>query len=335
MENDIFARVLDIFKKKESFFLVSHYLPDGDSIGSLVALANALLNKGKKITVFCRDEVPAIYKFLNEPAIISNDFDAETTEGNTLIVLDCSDTSRTGISLEQLSKFEEIVNIDHHVTNEYFGDVNLVDPGASATGEIIYELINRGNIDLDVKVAQALYVAISTDTGSFKYENSTPRAHQVVADLMVNHKLNPSLISQKIFDEKPLAYFLLLNKALSSLELFGDGKIACMTLSEEYLFEVGTTLETIDGIVNYAKSIDTVEIGILFYVNGKGEVKVGLRSKEVDVSQIAANFNGGGHKKAAGFRSEDIYSHTKKKTLEAAASLISNHYQKAHASDFK
>jgi len=323
---DNFAGLLDIFNKKESFYLVSHYLPDGDSIGSLIALAKTLLNSGKIINVFCRDQVPAKYTFLDDPPLISSIFNEEVAEGNILIVLDCSDTSRTGISVEQLNKFEVIINIDHHITNEYFGHINLVYPEASATGEIIYELIGRGNLYLDPKIAQALYVAISTDTGSFKYENSTPRAHQIVADLMKNYELQPSLISQKIFDEKPLAYYLLLNKALSSLELFEDGKIACMTISEENLFEVGASLEILDGIVNYAKSIDTVEIGMLFYVNGKGEVKVGMRSKEVDVSKIAEKFNGGGHAKAAGFRAEGFYAHTKKKTLEAAVNLISSYY---------
>jgi bifunctional oligoribonuclease and PAP phosphatase NrnA len=327
MNAESLREAIESLNKEESFFIVSHYLPDGDSIGSSVALARALLNRGKSVFVYCRDPVPAKYKFIDEEGLVSS-VPGDIKEEDTLIVLDCSDLTRTGLSEEQLKKFKMIINIDHHVTNENFGMINVVSEEAAATGEIIFELLCQGDFNIDRDTAAALYVAILTDTGSFKFENTAPRTHNIAADLL-SYNLNPSIISLRVFDEKPLSYFMLLKKALSTLELYEDGKIASITISNEMLQQEGASMEMLDGMVNYAKNIDSVEIGILFYIEAGNEVKVGLRSKYTDVSIIAHKFHGGGHKRAAGFRANEPYAAIKQKTIEAASALLDEMKEKA------
>ncbi|MFY9113861.1 MAG: bifunctional oligoribonuclease/PAP phosphatase NrnA [Dethiobacteria bacterium] len=323
MVADNFTKVTDLIKEEDSFLIASHFLPDGDSVGSSLALARSLIKSGKKVTLFNRDSIPAKYQFLNHlslSTLMINSY-PEDNENINLIVLDCSDFGRSGLPPEMQNNFKTIINIDHHVTNEYYGSVNLVLPEAAATGEIVFKLLRYGELYIDKDIATALYVAISTDTGSFKFENTTSRTHIIVADLL-NYNINPATISQHVFDEKPLPYFLLLKKALSTLEFWEDNRIASMTISRDMLLQEGADMEIMDGIINYTKNIDGVEVGILFFIDRDNEIKVGLRSKNVDVSLIADRFGGGGHIRAAGFRNTGSYPEVKNKTIAAAIKLI-------------
>ena len=321
MPDSSYQEVLRVIQSDKPIHIISHYNPDGDSVGSSLGLVSTLLEQGKTIEVFCSDPVPSKYRFLNDSELVSQNLPIKNIDDKILFVLDCSDLDRTGLSSEQISQYELIVNIDHHKTNEYYGDINLVVPEASATGEIIFELITMGNLPLNKFVAQALYVAISTDTGSFKFENTSSRTHEVIAELM-KYEIHHSTMVQQIFDEKPLPYFFLLKNALSSLEFWCDSEISCMTLSNELLLQIGANMEMLDGVVNYAKNIDTVEIGLLFFVAANDEIKVGMRSKNVDISLIAEKFNGGGHARAAGFRAQGAYQDVKSRTIEAAIELL-------------
>lgn len=323
MVADNFTKVTDLIKEEDSFLIASHFLPDGDSVGSSLALARSLIKSGKKVTLFNRDSIPAKYQFLNHlslSTLMINSY-PEDNENINLIVLDCSDFGRSGLPPEMQNNFKTIINIDHHVTNEYYGSVNLVLPEAAATGEIVFKLLRYGELYIDKDIATALYVAISTDTGSFKFENTTSRTHIIVADLL-NYNINPATISQHVFDEKPLPYFLLLKKALSTLEFWEDNRIASMTISRDMLLQEGADMEIMDGIINYTKNIDGVEVGILFFIDRDNEIKVGLRSKNVDVSLIADRFGGGGHIRAAGFRNTGSYPEVKNKTIAATIKLI-------------
>lgn len=323
MATDNFTNIVDMIKDEESFLIASHFLPDGDSVGSSLALARSLVKNGKKVMLFNRDPIPVKYQFLNHAdlsASMTNNFAGDAANTN-LVVLDCSDFSRSGLLLEFKNSFKTVTNIDHHVTNEYYGTANLVVPEAAATGEIIYELLRHGNFFIDDHIATALYVAITTDTGSFKFENTTSRTHRIVADLL-NYNINIAVISQRIFDEKPLVYFLILKKALSTLEFWKDDRIAAITISRDLLVQEGADMEVLDGMINYTKNIGGVEVGILFFIDQDNEIKVGLRSKNVDVSMIADQFGGGGHVRAAGFRRKGSYHDVKKETVAAATRLI-------------
>lgn len=314
------SKILEILKEEQKFYLISHMQPDGDSIGSLLAMGEALRNFGKEVKLFAPNRVPRKYQFLQGADLVSQEvlFDDYT---NPVIVLDSSDLERLSYFSDAVTKCKTIVNIDHHVTNQLFGTYNLVEAEAAATGEIIYNLLMELEVPLSRNVAESLYVAIATDTGSFKYENTTPATHRVVSSLL-EYGLNPGGLSQKIFDERSLPFFMILKEAISGLETYEEGKIALSTLSKDIRERCGATPGDLEGIVNYTRDIEGVELGILLYVEGNSEVKVGFRSKAVDVSKLAGRLNGGGHARAAGCRLYEDYGTVKKKVLEEAKNTL-------------
>lgn len=313
-------KIIELFRAQTVFNLVSHILPDGDSIGSLLALGEVLDQMGKRTSLFSPGRVPGRYAFLPGSKKIA--VEGMTGERSAVaVVLDCSDLERTGAFQEQIGRCGTIVNIDHHVTNCRFGNLNLVDPEASATGEIIFGLIKALPVQLTETVATALYVAVATDTGTFKFDNTTAATHRVAAALL-EAGVKPGNLSPRIFDERPLAYYLLLKEALATLELYAGNRIAVLTVSRELLERCGTTIEEIDGLINYTRNIEGVEIGILFYVESESEVKVGFRSRSVDVSKLAGQLNGGGHARAAGCRLHGPYGKVKQTVLGAAEELL-------------
>lgn len=302
------------------FALIAHMLPDGDSIGSLLGLGRALILAGKKVKMFNPGPVPHIYRFLKGSEEVQCDSFLSGSEVQ-VIVLDCSDPERLGALKEQVMASEKIINIDHHVTNQRFGHLNYVNFDAAATGEIIYTLLEEARFNLDKDVAEALYVAIATDTGSFKFDNTTADTHRVAAALL-GFGLRPAQIAQGVFDERPLVHYLLLHDALAGLEMYSDNKLAVMTLSCDQRLRRGALSEDLDGIVNYSRNIEGVELGILFYADRADEVKVGFRSKNIDVSALAAIFGGGGHAKAAGCRLKGTFEAVKVKVITAAEKTL-------------
>lgn len=314
------GRIINILSEEEHFALVAHILPDGDSIGSLLALGEALSNLGKQVKIYSPGLVPRKYMFLRGSEKILTD-GMELSPGTVAIAVDCSDPERLGLFSETIKQARRLINIDHHITNEHYGTENLIDSKAAATGEIIFHLLADLKIPLTDSIAEALYVAVSTDTGSFKYDNTTPETHRIAAALL-EYNVRPGTLSQRVFDERPLSYYLLLREALSSLELHCDGRVAVITISTEMLERSGTTVEEIDGMINYTRDIEGVELGIMFYVESSEEVKIGFRSKTIDVSMLAKKMNGGGHPRAAGCRISAPYPAVKEKVLQEAEILL-------------
>lgn len=314
------AKIIDILREEHEFYLIAHMQPDGDSIGSLLAMGEGLIKIGKKVRLFTPGSVPQKYSFLKGADQVLQEVLMDDP-AITVLVLDSSDLDRLSFFKDAVMKSRKIINIDHHVTNQYFGNYNLVDSSAAATGEITYHLLKELQVPLTESIAEALYVAISTDTGSFKYENTTPHTHRVVASLL-ECGLNPGILSQKTFDERPLSFYMLLKEALSSMEMHADRRIALMTLSKDIRERSGATTDDLDGIVNYSRNIEGVELGILFYVEGEQEVKVGFRSRSLDVSELAGRLNGGGHARAAGCRLYDNYQSVKEKVMAEAFRML-------------
>ena len=314
-------RIIELIAEKNNFNLISHMLPDGDSIGSLLAMGRCLGKMGKNVSMFAPGHIPLKYSFLKGADLILSDdtlFDAT----RTVIVLDSSDADRLGNFKEKVLKSPELINIDHHVTNQHYGTLNYVDPDASATGEIVFGLLEPLKVELDFDLAEALYVAIATDTGSFKYDNTSSHTHTVISRLLQTG-ISPGALSQKIFDERPLSFFILLKEALSSLEMYLNRTIAIMTISKDIMIRSGASTDDLDGIVNYTRNIEGVELGILFYVELENEVKIGFRSKRLDVSLLAGKLNGGGHVRAAGCRMHGSFEAIKEKVLAEAFAMIS------------
>jgi phosphoesterase RecJ-like protein len=284
----------------DSFVLISHVGPDGDNIGSLVGLALGLLQLKKKVTVINVDQTPKKYHFLEKYITISNAKEYQE-QGGSLIVLDCPDLKRTGLPEGLIKSFVKIVNIDHHISNIFFGDINLVDTRAAATGEIVFKLLQKLNINFTPELSTALYTAIMTDTGSFRFENTTGFSLETGA-FLINHGADLNRINLEVYETFTPASIRFMAAALNKLEIAQSGTIAWIIVSNEMYKQFGVNEDDFEGLVNYAKSIAGIEVAFLVKEVEDGTLKVSLRSKGVvDVNEIAAKFGGGGHKKAAGF----------------------------------
>lgn len=280
--------------------IASHSVPDGDCIGSTIALARGLRQRGAAVTAVIGDPLPEMYSFLagSERILLPGQV---TSLPPLLVVVDCTDLDRVQEGFKAWrNKVERIINIDHHKSNTFFGDLNLVDEGAAATGELIYAILKELGIVVDSTMASALYTALVTDTGSFQYENCQAKTLRMAADL-IDLGANIDLIREFLWESKPLLSIRLLAEVLPTLSLAYEGKVAWVVITREVMERLGAKPEHAEGLVNYPRSIAGVEVGLSFRELEPGVIKVGLRSKKlVDVNEIAAMFGGGGHKRAAG-----------------------------------
>lgn len=299
--------IANIVKESSFFVIVSHISPDGDSIGSSVALYSYLRNIGKDVYNVVEDEVPHIYKFLDKTDdIISSDEIEFCEDIDCLIFLDCTDENRGGESAYSLfNKVPVTINIDHHISNTFFATYNLVEYEASATGELIYwlllELNNNQKDNITPEIATALYTAIVTDTGNFKYDNTDSSTFKVAYEL-INHGVNISEVRINVWENRSIASIKCLNEVLATLKVSASGKVSWVCVTRDMIDKHGVDLSDLEDMINYPKSLTGVEIAIIFKEVVEGVCKIGLRSKEfVDVSKLASEFNGGGHEKAAGF----------------------------------
>ena len=304
-------QIVSHLKNSRKLLLATHINPDGDAIGSLIAMGLALEALGKKVTMHCASPIPAVYRFLPATTKITRTVDT-TMDFDTAVILDCGDFERVGKALPEIAKIDTIINIDHHLTNTGFGDLVLKDTKACATTEILYRIIKALGIEINAGMATLIYTGIFTDTGSFRFSN-TNRAAFAICEEMVALGMDPYTVAQNVYGTYSLGRIKLLNLALDSIEITANGKVSIMTLTREMLAETGTHPEDVDGLINYARRIEDVKMAVLLQelenggraANGKVPLHVSLRSDgSVDVAEIAANFGGGGHKVAAGFNTD-------------------------------
>jgi phosphoesterase RecJ-like protein len=295
IENDIISMIRDA----EKIAILPHISIDGDALGSSIALAMALKKAGNEPTVLLEEEIPLSYKFLPGTEHVEI-YGGNPGSFDLVIALDTGDVERLGKRIKIFNSANATVNIDHHATNTRFAELNLVKTTASAVGEIIYQTIRLMGLDIDKDIALCLYVAIATDTGGFRYSNTTPLTHQIVADL-INNGVDVAEISQIIFETLTLSKVKLTGMALDTLEILENGKVAFMTVTDEMLKNASAKEEECDGIVNLGRNIREVEVAVLMRQKMDNEYKINFRSKNyVDVSIIANRHSGGGHKMAAG-----------------------------------
>lgn len=309
------AELLSLIQGHSSFLLTAHIFPDGDNIGSLMALRAALLKMGKSVQVAIDDQIPAMYTFLEgtqnilKPELVKEGFEV-------LIVLDSSSIDRIGAVQDLIKADMPFVNIDHHVSNTGFGTIQYIDTQAAATAEIIYQLLVDLGVEIDKDMATAIFTGIATDCGFFKYANTTPHTMHIAAE-MISYGAKPNEISD-LLEMRTLPALKLLSRVLQSIEVSTDGKIAWLIIDQQLLDSVGANSEDTEGFINYARYIDGVEVAVLFRdVPGRG-IKVSMRSRaNIDVSRIALQFGGGGHKRAAGCSFEGQMEETKRQILTA------------------
>lgn len=290
--------IVNEIRTNNSFLLTSHESPDGDAIGSSLALASFLRKIGKDVCVHLCDPVPDLYAFLPgaetvQSQIPDRDFDVA-------FVLDIGELRRAGDAFFRFKRINKIINLDHHLGCEQFGAYNLIDPAAAATGVLIHRIASEFGYAFDIDTALCLYVSIITDTGSFRYSNSNREAF-TIAGLMVECGINAWDVAEKIYENQPLKRLQLLALAISTLEVSSDGLFASLAVSLDMYAQTGADAELTDGFVNYPRSIRGVEVAIFFRQLDENRYKVGFRSKgKVNVSAFAAALGGGGHHNAAG-----------------------------------
>lgn len=277
--------------------LVPHVGIDGDDLGSMIGLALALDRLGIETTLYSPDPVPDIYRWLPgverlDPTPPSGGFDA-------LVLMECPAPSRLPPGLNPRALARTVINFDHHLGNSMEADLHWVDPSWCALGEMAVTLIETLGIELDQGMAQALYVAILTDSGAFQYSHVKPRTHEALARLVALIE-NVEPLGRAVYCDKPLEELHLLGAVLETLETTPDGRIAWAELTTEMLARVGATEENVQNLVEDVNRVRGAEILALFKQTGLGEVRVSLRSTGPPVHETAARFGGGGHRLAAG-----------------------------------
>lgn len=310
----------NIFWKGNDFLIASHLNPDGDAIGSLLGLGLALKNLSKNVTLVSLHPVPHLYQFLPGSESIQTLENLKRLHYEFAVVLDCTEPERTGEEVAAiLQNSKTVINIDHHLGNKSFGNFNIIDTGAAATGELVFEILDTMGVQITPEIATSLYAAIVTDTGSFQHQNTTVRCHQNAAALL-QYGAAHERVYRSLYEERSPANLFLLERCLRTLKVSDDGLIAWMIVTQKCLIETGSRIEDCEDLVNYPKSLKGVEVGILFKEINSQEIKVSLRSKNIiDVNQVAACFGGGGHQRAAGCTIQGHLKDVVKEILEKTA----------------
>jgi len=310
------STIYSLIKDANKIAIFSHISPDGDALGSSLGFSIAIKKLGKTADIYLQDEVPCTYMFLpKSETVLKKSCESMNTNYDLAIALDAGDLERLGDCKELFLNTKTRINIDHHVTNTNFADYNYIEPHASSTGEIIYKIIKETSMNIDKNIAECLYVAIATDTGGFRYSNTSTFCMQAAAEL-INYKIDVSDISRRIFDMTSLTKVKLMGIAIDSLEIHGDGKIGLMVISNADMRRLKACNDDLDGIINIARNIIGIEAAALFIEKEIGKIKVNFRSNSyVDVAAIAKKFNGGGHIRAAGGTIEG-------KTIDEAKKLV-------------
>ncbi len=311
--------IVELIQKGQSFLITSHVDPDGDSVASQLALAAILAKAGKLVKIVNQDSIPKAYTFLsNSDAILPSrpeDFDFFA-----VFTLDSPNLERLGTSLSDLERNKPFINIDHHVSNQKFGDYNLVVPEASSTSELVYELAQALGIELDSEIATGLLTGICADTGGLKQPNTSARTLRIVSELM-QKGAGLSAVMNRLYEDNTPSRMRLLGSVLSSLRLL-DG-ILILSLTRDMLRETGSNLEESDNFADYALSVRGVKVGMLLREKENGVVRVSLRSREpIDVDRIASEFGGGGHPQAAGCQMEGGMDEVRQKLVAAVRRAI-------------
>ncbi|CEH31947.1 exopolyphosphatase [Aneurinibacillus migulanus] len=285
----------------DHFLVVNHVNPDGDATGSLLAMKWILHRLGKQATLVNEGETPVKFMFLpGADEIIDASVQAERHTYDAIITCDCADFARIGEVKMWFAPNCALLNIDHHPTNDLFGTVNLVRTDAAATAEIIFDLINHIQLVPGKELATCLYTGLLTDTGGFRYSNTTSHVMAAASELL-GYGVEPGSIAERVLESITKAHISLLQRSLQTLQLTDDDKAAYLTVTLSDLTATGASSEDTEGIVNYGRNIDGVEVGVLFKEVAEDQIKVSFRSRsEVDVASIAKSLGGGGHIRAAG-----------------------------------
>jgi bifunctional oligoribonuclease and PAP phosphatase NrnA len=323
-ENASFEQIGEALRNHQSFILLSHVRPDGDAIGSQLALGYALMAAGKSVRLINEDGLPENLAFMAGSEKIESP-PAEPLDVEVAIALDTATKPRLGDNaLNAASKAKLWINIDHHLSNPRYGDLNLIDSTSPATGQILYKLIVALDLPMPAESRDAIYVAVSTDTGSFQYPSTTAETYDLAADL-IRRGLDVGAINSSTYDNHPYRRVELMRALLNTLELTSSGMVASWVMRDQTRIDLALTPDDSEGLIDIIRAIRGVQVAVFFEELPDGKIRVSMRSKDrrFNVCEIAMAFGGGGHALAAGIRMKGPLEEAKKLVLEAIESRIS------------
>lgn len=314
--------IIDKIKSSKKIAITFHVSPDGDSIGSSLGFLCGLRSIEKDVYILCKEKLPDAFEFLPNASEITGENVSISEDTDLLITLDCGDVERLNYEKDD-DEFKNrsyfVINIDHHLTNKSFGNLNYVDTNASSVGEIVYHFLKEMNIDISKEIAACLYTSLLTDTGSFRHSNTTKTTHLIAGEL-INTGIDFSEIHRRIFDNKKFEELKLQALVLNNMYLTCNNKLCVMKVTKAMIDEAGADEADTGDLVSIGLKVNTAEVCVL--LKEKNDiVKLSLRSKaDVDVRKIAEKFDGGGHTKAAGLAME--------KSIEEAEKIIVSEIEK-------
>ncbi len=300
------GELIPLFSKYSTYVLTTHLNPDGDGLGSQLALREYLIAQGKTVHCINYSSTPRHYKFLVSDDGMIEQFDTHThtpviMQAECIVILDTNAPSRLGDMEEPVRNSSAVkIVIDHHLDKDEFADHYIVDENAAATGEIVFKLLTEAmDNKLTHSIAVALYTAIMTDTGSYRFPKTNRDTHLMTAELL-KYNVDPSAVYREVYERGPANRLLLLGKTLETIRLHHDNRVATMYVSNDVFEETNSDVVETDGFVNYAMQIDNVEIGLMF-TEYDNQIKISFRARgDVWVNELAKEFNGNGHQHAAG-----------------------------------
>ena len=326
MNNSTFEEIGRALREHQHFAILSHVRPDGDALGSQLALALSLQQLGKNVRVWNEEGMLEKYSFLpraellTKPPAIADDVDVA-------IALDTAIQNRLGTAFAAVGSVKIWINIDHHRSNPSYGDLVIIDPSAPATGEIIFRLIKSQGLPFNHDIAENLYAAISTDTGSFQYPKTSAFTFEIAAELVRAGGLDVGRLSQQLYESYPRRRLELLRELLRTMRFSECDRVASFSLSSKTAAELAALPEDNEGMIDHLRAIRGVIVAVFFEELADGKVRLSMRSKDeaIDVCAICQKFGGGGHTLAAGARIRGSLAEVEEKVLEEIRAVLKRH----------
>jgi len=317
-----FEQIGQALREGGRFAVLSHVRPDGDALGSQLALGLSLKRLGKDVRIWNEEGMLEKYSFLPSANLLTKP-PADPEDVDVAIALDTAIQNRLGTALPAVRSAKVWINIDHHPSNPGYGDLVYINPKAPATGQILFELIRSEKLPIDAAIAENLYVAISTDTGSFQYPNTTARTFEIAAEL-VRAGVDVGRVSQLTYENYPRRRAELLRDLLGTMRFEANDRVASFSLSLATAKKLGVLPEDNEGLIDHLRAIHGVIVAVFFEELADGKVRVSMRSKseKVNVCAICEKFGGGGHVLAAGARIRGTLAEVEKKILEEVRDVV-------------
>ncbi len=314
--------ILKIINEHNRFLISTHVNPDPDAICSELAMAIYLRQKGKTVTIVNERKVLPRFMFLPGANKIKSYRKGMKLPFEVAIILDCGELSRIGPVANLIAQDKTVVNIDHHVTNDFFGNVNLVSPKSSSTAEVLYEFFKRDRVRWTKDLALHLYAGIMTDTGSFRYENASPRTHEIVADLRT-YSFSATDLYHRFYESISLSDLKEFTRVVSSFESLDEGRLICLELKKKVMAKFSNEFDLRDTIFKFLRSIKQAQIFVILSEDNTSKTRVNLRSSgHIDVARIASIFKGGGHHNASGCTLDKGLKASRKQVLQEIRKVL-------------